>query len=177
MTWAGLFQVKRRKRYRVDETTYVRNAADEKSRVVGGDRAKAFRRLETPSSIKSHYFKTNFFFSMWAIFQLIIEFVTILLLFYVFVFFWPQGVWDISFPTGPEPPRPVVEGKVLTIRPPEKSQQSLLQFQFRVKREATSFSKAETLKGKFVLIIPPHTCFWLTLGWGHSGWYKCLFTR
>ena len=52
-----------------------------------GESAKAFRRLETPSGIKSHYFKTKFFFSMWAIFQLIIEFVTILLLFYVFVFF------------------------------------------------------------------------------------------
>ena len=37
-------------------------------------------------------------FFMWAIFKLIIEFVTILLLFYVliFFFFWPQGTWGPS---------------------------------------------------------------------------------
>ena len=33
---------------------------------------------------------------MWTIFKVIIEFVTVLLLFYVFVF-WLQGVWDLSF--------------------------------------------------------------------------------
>ena len=32
---------------------------------------------------------------MWTIFKVFIEFVTILLLFYVLVF-WPRGVWDIS---------------------------------------------------------------------------------
>ena len=35
---------------------------------------------------------------MWTIFKVFIEFVTILLLFYV-LFFWPQGVWDLSPPT------------------------------------------------------------------------------
>ena len=38
------------------------------------------------------------FFLMWAIFKVFIEFVTILLLFYVLVF-WPRGTWDLSFPT------------------------------------------------------------------------------
>ena len=32
---------------------------------------------------------------MWTIFKVFIEFVTILLLFYVLVF-WPQGMWDLS---------------------------------------------------------------------------------
>ena len=35
---------------------------------------------------------------MWTIFKVFIEFVTILLLFYVLVF-WPQGMWDLSSPT------------------------------------------------------------------------------
>ena len=35
---------------------------------------------------------------MWTIFKIFIEFVIILLLFYVF-FSWPQGTWDLSCPT------------------------------------------------------------------------------
>ena len=35
---------------------------------------------------------------MWTIFKVFIESVTILLLFYVLVF-WPQGMWDLSFLT------------------------------------------------------------------------------
>ena len=34
-------------------------------------------------------------FLMWTIFKVFIEFVTILLLFYVLVF-WPRGMWDLS---------------------------------------------------------------------------------
>ena len=37
-------------------------------------------------------------FLMWAIFKVLVEFVTILLLFYVLVF-WPQAMWDLSSPT------------------------------------------------------------------------------
>ena len=37
-------------------------------------------------------------FLMWTIFKVFIEFVTILLLFYVLVF-WPRGMWDRSSPT------------------------------------------------------------------------------
>ena len=36
------------------------------------------------------------FFLMWAIFKVFIEFVTILLLFYVLIF-WPWGTWDLNF--------------------------------------------------------------------------------
>ena len=35
---------------------------------------------------------------MWTIFKVFIEFVTIVFLFYVLVF-WPQGMWDLSSPT------------------------------------------------------------------------------
>ena len=37
-------------------------------------------------------------FLLWTIFNVFIEFVTILLLFYVLVF-WPEGMWDLSSPT------------------------------------------------------------------------------
>ena len=39
-----------------------------------------------------------FFFLMWTTFNIFIEFVTILLLFYVLVF-WPGGMWDLNSPT------------------------------------------------------------------------------
>ena len=35
---------------------------------------------------------------MWTVFKVFIEFVTILLLFYV-LFFWPRGMWDLISPT------------------------------------------------------------------------------
>ena len=38
------------------------------------------------------------FFLMWTIFKVFIGFVTLLLLFYVLVF-WPRGMWDVSSPT------------------------------------------------------------------------------
>ena len=42
------------------------------------------------------FFLKDFFFLLtWAIFKVFIEFVTILLLFYVLVF-WPHGMWDLS---------------------------------------------------------------------------------
>ena len=43
---------------------------------------------------------------MWTIFKVFIEFVTILLLFSVLVF-WPQGTWDPSSPTGIKPTPPL----------------------------------------------------------------------
>ena len=36
-------------------------------------------------------------FLVWTIFKVFIEFVTTLLLFYILVF-WPQDMWDLSFP-------------------------------------------------------------------------------
>ena len=49
-----------------------------------------------------------------------IEFVTILLLFHVLVF-WPQGMWDLSFLTRIKPASPALEGEVLTTGWPGKS--------------------------------------------------------
>ena len=58
------------------------------------------------------------FFLCVPYFKVFIEFVTILLLFYVLVF-WPRGMWD-SWP-GMEPMPPALEGEVLTTGLPEKS--------------------------------------------------------
>jgi len=41
------------------------------------------------------HLKVFFFFLMWPIFKVFIEFVTVLLLFNVLAF-WPQGIWDLS---------------------------------------------------------------------------------
>ena len=55
-------------------------------------------------------------------FKVFIELVTILLLFYLLVF-WPRGMWDLSSPTRdwPRTPCPALEGKVLTTGPRGKS--------------------------------------------------------
>ena len=60
---------------------------------------------------------------MWTIFKLFIEFVTVLLLFYVFVFVvFLAEAWGILAPLpGIKPTAPVLEGKVLTTGPPRKS--------------------------------------------------------
>ena len=52
------------------------------------------------------------------------EFVTILLTFYVLVF-WPQGIWDLSSLTRDGTRTPALEGEVLTTGPAGKPQQSL----------------------------------------------------
>ena len=44
---------------------------------------------------------------MWTILKVFIEFVTILLLFYVLVF-WPRGMWDLSSPTNDQTTGPCV---------------------------------------------------------------------
>ena len=56
---------------------------------------------------------------MWAIFPVFTEFVTVLLLFYVLVF-WPWGIWDHSSP-GIELAPFALEGEVLTPGLPGKS--------------------------------------------------------
>ena len=58
------------------------------------------------------------FFDVDHFFKVFIEFVTILLLFYVLVF-QPGGMWDPQ--PGIEPTPPALEGKVLTTGPPGKS--------------------------------------------------------
>ena len=48
---------------------------------------------------KGHLFKKNFyFFLVWTILKVLIEFVTILLMFFILVF-WPRGMLDLSSPT------------------------------------------------------------------------------
>ena len=58
------------------------------------------------------------FFLMWTIFKVFIEFVTILLLFYVLVF-WPWGMWDLSSPI--EPAALELWGRFVTTGSPGKS--------------------------------------------------------
>ena len=67
-------------------------------------------------------FFLRFFFDVDHFFKVIIEFVTILLLFYVLVL-WPRGMWDLSSPTRDQTctPPPELEGKILTTVPPGKS--------------------------------------------------------
>ena len=60
------------------------------------------------------------FFLMWAIFKVFIEFVTILLLFYVLVF-WPWGTWDLNFLLRDRTHTPCSGRWSLTTRLPGKS--------------------------------------------------------
>ena len=43
---------------------------------------------------------------MWTILKVFVEFVTTLLLFYVLVF-WPEGMWDLSYPHQESNTRPL----------------------------------------------------------------------
>ena len=58
---------------------------------------------------------------MWTIFKVFIEFVTILLLFYVFGFFGHEACGILAPWPGIEPIPPALEGKVLATGPPGKS--------------------------------------------------------
>ena len=65
-----------------------------------------------------------YFFLMWTTFKVFIEFVTILLLFYVldFFFFFGRKACRILVPgPGIQPAPPALEGGVLTTGPPGKS--------------------------------------------------------
>ena len=59
------------------------------------------------------YFKE--FFLYWTIFKVFIEFVTILLLFYVF---WPEACGLLAHQSGIKPAPPALEGEVPTPGPP-----------------------------------------------------------
>ena len=54
----------------------------------------------------------RFFFLMWIIFKVFVEFVTTLLLFYV-LFFCPQGMWDLSSPTRDQTHTPYIGRQTL----------------------------------------------------------------
>ena len=62
---------------------------------------------------------------MWTIFKVFIEFVTILLLFHVLVF-WPQSIWNFSTQPGIKPAPPALEGELLTTGLPGKFQTRVL---------------------------------------------------
>ena len=102
--------------------------------------------FNSPLVIAIKDFSQNFFrflfFLVWAIFKVFIEFVTILLLFYV-LGFWPRGMWDLSFPTRDGTAPPALEGDVLTTGPPGKSSQNFFMaeesVEFHVASQAYDF--------------------------------------
>ena len=67
------------------------------------------------------FFFKDFFFLMWTIFKVFIEFATMLLLFYILVL-WLRGMWDLSSPTRDRTRTPAMEGEVLSTGPPRRSQ-------------------------------------------------------
>ena len=67
----------------------------------------------------SKFFK-NIFSAFVSFLEVFIEFVTILFLFHVSVF-WPGGMWDLSCLTRDEPTPTALEGKVLITGLPGKS--------------------------------------------------------
>ena len=66
------------------------------------------------------FFFSFFFFSMWTIYKVFIEFVTLLLLFSVLVF-WLWGTWDLTPRTEIKPTPPALKEEVPTTGPPRKS--------------------------------------------------------
>ena len=72
-------------------------------------------------SMRNNFFFLGFFFWCGPVFKVFIEFVTILLLFYVLEF-WPRGMWDLNYLTSDQTCTPsALEGEVLTTGPPGKS--------------------------------------------------------
>ena len=43
-----------------------------------------------------YYLYVETFFLVWTILKIFIEFIIILLLFYVLVFFWPRSIWNLG---------------------------------------------------------------------------------
>ena len=84
---------------------------------------------------------------MWTIFKVSIEFVTILLLFYVFWFFGREACGIPAPRPGIEPAPPALEGEVPTTGPPGKSQFSILLYlsYFSYKVDMDSFLKIQMI--------------------------------
>ena len=77
--------------------------------------------------MKNPTFLLDFFFLMWTISKVFIEFVTILLLLLMFWFFGQQACVILAPQPRIEPPQHTyltLEGKVLTTRPPGKCRKS-----------------------------------------------------
>ena len=62
---------------------------------------------------------------MWTIFKVFIEFVTILLLFCILVFFGLKACGNLAPQPGIEPTASALEGKLLTTGSPGKSQENM----------------------------------------------------
>ena len=62
------------------------------------------------------FLKKIFFGGMWTILKVFIEFVPVLLLSYVLVF-WPQGIWDLNSLTRDQTCISYIQGEVLTTVP------------------------------------------------------------
>ena len=84
-----------------------------------GQCSRGFPPNSLPASSLSFFFFPRFFF-MWTIFKFFIEFVTILLLFYILVF-WPPGMWDLSFTTRSRTSIPCIGRQTLNTGLPGKS--------------------------------------------------------
>ena len=98
------------------------------STAQGGHNSTVTTIIPVQATITSYCHQLFFFkifFLIWTVFQIFIELVTILLLFYVLVF-WLRGMWDLLPQPGIEPKPPTLDGRVLTTGPPEKSLQSPL---------------------------------------------------
>lgn len=68
------------------------------------------------------FYKSFICFLMWTIlYKVFTEFITILFLLYVFIF-WTQGIWDLSF-TGRKPTTLALESEIPTTRMPGKTQE------------------------------------------------------
>ena len=73
------------------------------------------------------FFLKEDFFLMWTTFQVFIELVTILLLFYAFLFFWPQAMEDLSSQIRDQTHNPSIGREVLTTGLPGKFPNSFLE--------------------------------------------------
>ena len=76
---------------------------------------------------------------MWTAFKVFIEFVTILLLFYILLF-WPWGTWDLSSLTRDQTRTSSLEGEVLTTGPPGRSPKRSFNALPRLKGTITSMT-------------------------------------
>ena len=84
---------------------------------------------------------------MWTILSVFIEFVTVLLLFSVLVF-WPGGMWESQLPDqGSNLQATDLEGEVLTIGPPKKSQPCGCEGVIRKEERRTLVSTSTYLEG------------------------------
>ena len=78
---------------------------------------------------------------MWPTFKVFIEFLTILLLFYILLF-WPWGTWDLSCLTRDQTRTSSLEGEVLTSGPPRKSPKLSFNVLSRLKSTITSMTNS-----------------------------------